>query len=745
MPSRAQGFHRLRRRLLEDIGRQLGRRFGWIDEASVAECRDRYQRLGALAPNLTDLVRKTQALESELDVLEQKFAEFPELGKLRCEQWRRDLIRLPAACEQEVDLSVARREVDRIETRLREHGEALSWVERAERLLRALGSSADTALLAAELPELRDALAAGEGLDRVIARLRSLCPPLEARTRAVPPPELLRLGPLLADLRGWDKKLNGEEGGGDPRVVELSRRHQRLQDEWRRLEAAEFQALSREAGELREELAGRAWQFREGRLRELEELLADLEHACGPQPKIRASLDRLKARPVDRYQEHEDWLAEFAEANEYFKAIAGDHSPALEQRLRERRETLGRSLHALLDGPLADEPRQRGEILEAELDALSGLEETGDLLRALRRSNELQRRLEELEREARSFLEELSQVQLRLNERNGWLQAEGGRLGFAGTDFSAPIAALKEGATHRTLEQARRLAGELETALAGEERGFLEHGRRLLAERAAASAGLLEALQAAGLAGSTVAAGIPGPIAEPREVPRRLAEAESEHRRLAARVEEALRAAEQERVRMAERLSALDPGTCNPPDRDEAAALALRLAAAPGADAAERLRVLAEGLAAAGAFLRRLSIEQEGLAHRLARLKTRLAVFNREGLKAFCPEALFHRVSDLTYGIPEPPRAGHLPQLKQAEALLDRIETQSRRVVAETVADRLATLRRCVHQHPEPGLVSALLERVEGLDREQPVPLQLREQIQEAVALSGGGRSDGRP
>lgn len=737
IPARAQGFHRLRCRLLEDIGKQLARRFRGIDEASMGECRDRYRLLEWLGPGLVELIQTAEGLETELDTLAQKLADVPELGRLRCEQWRRSLRRLPADCEQAVDLAAARREMARIEAELREHAEALDWVERAERILRTLGSSADTAVLATELPELREGLAAGVGLERVVERLRLLCPPLEARTRASPPPELALLGPLLADIRGWEKKLYGEGEGGDPRVIELSRRHQRLQDEWRRLQPAEVRELSGEARELRNDLAGRAGRIREARLWELEELLADLEQACGPQPKIREALDRLKEHPVDRYQEHEDWLAEFENAHEYFKAIARDHSPALEQRLRERHEALAQGLRELLGRPLADELRQRGELLEAEAETLSGSEETGDLLRALRRSGEFQRRLDDLRGEARSFLEALSQTQLRLRERNDWLCRESGRLGFGSPDFSGSIAALKEGTAHRTLDQAYGLAGELEVRVAEAERGFLEYCRKLLAERLAESGRLLEALEAAGWADATAAHPTPAAIAEASDALPILEAAEAERGRLEARVQAALRAAEEKRARLAALWPALDLPALAPADRDEAAALGLRLAATPVGAAAERLRNLAADLAAAEAFLERRSTGQAGLQYRLARLKTRLGDFNREGMKAFCPEELFHRVSDLTYGIPDPPEPRYLPQLKQAEILLDRIEAQALRVAAETVAGWLALLRRGFRHHPDPDSVSGLLDRIEALGPERPVPAQWRQQIQKALVQMG--------
>ena len=308
---------------------------------------------------------------------------------------------------------------------------------------------------------------------------------------------------------------------------ELSRRQQRFQDEWRRLEAGEFRELSREARELRHDLAARAGRRREARLRELEELLVDLESACGPQPGLRELLDRLKARAVDRYQEHEDWLEEFGETNEYFRSIAGDHSPVLQQRLNERTAGLMQNLRILLDKPLAEELRQRATVLESELDGLAGLDETEEVLWALRRSNELQNQLEDWETEARKSLEKLLSAQRGLHERNDWLQSEGSRWGFAGPDFSEAIAALGEGTAHRTLDRAQRLAEELEAAVAEREQGFLAHCREVLAKRSDVAAGLIEALEAAGAHGSAIGRSAPGSVSDPRQAARMLAAAEA--------------------------------------------------------------------------------------------------------------------------------------------------------------------------------------------------------------------------
>ncbi len=741
VPTRAQGFHRLRRQLQQDIETELARRFSWIGEETALSCRQRYSQLEKLADSLAALVRKAEQLEDELGQVQQAFPEQRETAlwwQERCDQWRQELGRLTAACERQADLFQEEDTLERIENSLRLHGEALHWLQEAGTILQTLGASADTATLEAELPELRQTLETAGPSQDMIQRLKALCQPLQAKARQPTPPELQNLSMLLADIRGWVRELNTPAD----RMGTLEQRHRQLAVEWRRRDQAELRDVLQEAGELREQLTDQARALRERKRRGFEELLDDLVHACGPQPEIQQRLEALKQRTVDRYQLHRDWLAKFEEADEFFKAIADNQALALEKHLRERREELATGLRKLQDLPLADELRQQAEQLEREVDELAPLQEAQDVLRALRQSNDFKHRLNELSRQADQDLADLSAAQQSLRSANAGLQQEAAGIGIDIEDLAQAIEALDEGASNRTLEQARALARQLEAQLTEGRQRFLERCRTVMAERLADIDNIRDVLQQAGFADTAPAVALPevAALADPQQAVQRVTLLNQEYNRLEQRLEQALTEGEEQRGHRRAQLTGLGLEALDPGDREEAKALLARLQAGSWLakpDRLERLRELAGLLAACESLLERLSAEQQDLQEQIDALKQRLSEFNRDRLRTFCPEELIDRVTDLVYGIPARPQRMHIQQLNSAKTLLARIETQARRLAAQTVDRQVRELRKRLYSHPDPRNAAALLDGIAALQDEESVPVNLREQLRKVVAQSG--------
>ncbi|MFO1429790.1 MAG: hypothetical protein U1F76_06575 [Candidatus Competibacteraceae bacterium] len=741
VPPRAQAFHRLRRRLQQDIESELTRRLSWIGEETVLSHRQRYGQLEKLADSLTALNRKAEQLEDELRQLQQAFPEPRELTlwwQERCEQWRQELGRLTVTCERQADLFQEEDTLERIETSLRLHSEALQVLQEADTILQTLGSSADTATLEAELPELRRTLETVGPSQDMIRRLKALCQPLQAKARQPTPPELQNLSTLLADIRGWVRELSAPAD----RMSALEQRHRQLLVEWRRRDPAELQEVLQEADELREQLTEQARTLRERKRQGFEELLSDLIYACGPQPEIQQRLEALKQRLVDRYQLHRDWLAKFEETDEFFKAIADNQALALERRLRERREELETGLQQLQALPLADELRQRVEQLERDAEALSHLQEAQDVLRALRQSNTFKHRLDELSSQAGRDLAELSATQQRLREANGQLQQDATRIGIALDDLTPAIEALDEGTSHRTLEQARGLARELEARLLQNQQHFLERCRALSAERLAEIDKIQHILAQAGVVAADPAVTPPEPtaITETRQAAQRVAMLNQEYQHLEQRVEQALTDCEEQRNRRQAQLTALGLEALDPGDREEAKELLTQLQAGAWLMEADRLQHLEQlaGLLAAGeALVERLSAEQQHLQDQFEALKQRLKAFNQDRSRTFCAKELIDRVTDLIYGLPAHPQRIHLAQLSLAGSLLGRIEAQACRLAAQVVDGQVRELRRGLPNHPDRRNATALLDRITALQDEEPVPFHLRERLRKALMQTG--------
>jgi hypothetical protein len=747
--TRAESFHRLRRLLQGDIETELKRLFPRKSQAE--NYIQRHRPLSKLALDLGDLLNQSQALDAELDELLILFTherELSAIGEGTCRQWREELHKLPAACERETDVTRAKQEAEQIGQAVRLHIEALRAFQEADAIIRRLGSDADTAALETELQRSRLAMAAGRVSLEGARQIKKLCAPLEALLNRPEPQELQSLSGLLTEIREWNRSL--EAPSDQERSLEQRRRQ--LGTDWRRRDADAWQVLLQEAENLRKQLITQGRALRDSKLAELEELLDDLVYALDTHQKgtqdiqdIRRRLATLKQGGWDSVHRHKDWLEIFKEAEADFSAITNDQEPALEKRLQEHCTHLKTQLRRLNDMPLADEIRRNAESLEQKTQPLCQPHEAHNLLIALRQSHRIDRQVAELQQQAAKDREELAYSQQKLRLDNEHLLQEAARIGCAVEDLTPSIEALIEGVLNRTLDKARQEAKSLATKLDDHRETLIRHCQTEQDARLTEINLHVAALCAAGF--PVEAPNLPIKPIVLEEFAGRLDALAQECLRLQQLLAKAMTELEQRRDRQRVDLSDLTHQRLPPGEQEEAEALLAQMetdaamAASPMHGPIERLRELADRVEIGAAFLERLSAEQQGWQQQLVTLKERLQTFKQERLHVHCSDEWLNHVADLTYGIPDPVAQEHLPQLREAKTLFDRLEQQALRLTAQIVDVQLAELEQHKHKHPKPHEVEALLLALRKLGDDMPVPVNLRLRLHNAAAALGKERS----
>jgi len=145
---------------------------------------------------------------------------------------------------------------------------------------------------------------------------------------------------------------------------------------------------------------------------------------------------------------------------------------------------------------------------------------------------------------------------------------------------------------------------------------------------------------------------------------------------------------------------------------------------------------LAGTLKACALFWADLLEEEEKLRRWLDRLKHQLNAFNQERLKAYCPAELLERANDWIRGIPPRPQPTHARQLKEAEELLQSLEKQARRRVAEKVCQQVSVLAQNKHSLPDPAEAETLLAEIDNSGHERHLPFDLRRRLEAAITAT---------
>lgn len=741
VPERARRFHIVQRELATEIGAAFSFWKPWIADAVVQRYRDRVAGLSEVAEPLTELIRQTEILESEVQRLAERSAgpdaELASWFEARCRDWQATLSRLGANCYRHSDLHGESTLFANTETDVRLYDEALDQLREAERLLSTLGADLSTAELTARLPDLRRRLYAQAPLQDWLNEIKGLVKPLKGVSRRVqdPPAELSGVRPLLTEARGWSSRL------GESRAeVERLEEHQFKAVEWN---TSQVQTLMDQARALRDRLRERAAHVRGERLRELEEQMEDLQRACGRQPELAERLAALRRMTTERPQMYEDWTYKADLFHNSFKSIAHSHSGRLETGLREAEVQLEAMLAELESRPLSVEVTKEVALLRQELRQLPQATEIEHILRWLRRAAEMSREIDQLGQRAQQEFRDVEHSQNDLSVRAEILRAEVERIRGGGieiADVTAKIAALSQSTEETSLESRRHQAGELRRELERLETQFAERCREKLSVKHRAVRRTSEALHRAGVPQAVIELPSIGPGASPRVAAEALLQAKQLHRSLMREAHARRKDLEDQRMNAQSEIAAVRPGDLAPGDSQECEQLIRELASGAWSRTSsllEQVERLAKLIARCGSFTERLHREQRTALQRREELKQRLQAFYDDQLHTYCPE-LTQRVEGLIFGLPAVPRqwsAMHY-QLGLAGELLARVDVQARRLAADEVHRDGETLRQRIRGASNASFrasAKALLAELDDLDPDALPPATLRLRLSHAA------------
>lgn len=701
LPKRAERFHAIRVELARDIRGAVPSWALWISDEVVERHRERVDRLGQIVDPLAQLIRDSESLGSEVRRLEESpaspDAELASWLRARCRDWLALLSRLGSHCEREADVTADRALYERAETTVRLHNEALLHLSEAERVRATLGSDVRGAVLAGMLPQLRKRLFTDGASPAWIVDVQELIQPLRVVVDRIqdPPRELNEVGTILTELRGWSALLTGDEEISRG-IEDLELRRFRIAD-W---EQHEVDELVEDSRRLRTSVLERVEQLRITKQREIEQGLRDLRQACGDQPELETRLLELSSRQSNRPQLFRDWLAHFEKFRHSFKNVAQYNIGTLEARLIEMRQRLAERVQELEHRPLSDEIRKDAVLAAEDLDDVRESADVEEILAQLRKVNEIGQQVEALEQRAQRDLEIVEQQEKSLIATYDALTAELARVKRVAVDLApidAQVSVLRDHHEARNLEEHRRQAAALASALDAAQARFVERCRAKLSEHLVGIQRAFEVLHRAGAR---------PPIAEPPDIsaeatPHESANAVLEARRIQNVLLRLARATRDQldarRERAMHDLQGIEPDDLGPADRQRAGELTRELeesAASRDRNVISAVESMAEVLEDCDRFFDMLQQEQRSARERLVELHRHFREFTEDQLAHHCPQ-LSERVAGLLYGIPEHPRhwrAVH-QQLDRAAELFGRVRRQAQRLAADELHRAAETLR----------------------------------------------------
>lgn len=741
VPERARRFHIVRRDLESEIGKSFPFWKPWIADVVVQRFRDLVGGLREVTEPLTELIRETEALESEVRRLAEggagPDAELTAWLDSRCRDWQATLSRLGANCYRHSDLHGDTTAFDRIRAEVRLYDEALDQLREAERILSTLGSDLRTAELTARLPDLRRRLYTQPGLHDWLAEIKGLIKPLNGVGQRIqdPPRELGTVRSILTEARGWSGRLGGESRADVERLEE----HQFKPVDW---DTSQVQTLVEEARALRDRLRERAAQVRGEKLRDLEQQMEDLQRACGHQAELSTRLAGLRTMTIERPQMFEDWLYKADLFHNSFKSIAHSHAGRLETSLREAAADIGERLTELEKRPLSNEVGKDVALLQQELRQLAHASEVEDILRRLRRADEMTRTIERLGQRAEQDFLDVERSQRELARRSEVLQAELERIKIVDLDITgitAKIAALSQSSLDASLETRRQEAATLSTELDHLETLFVDGCRERLAGKLKSVQRTITALTRAGLPPPSIEQPAIESGASPRDAAEAVLRAKKLHQTLLQDARAKRKTLEDQRVEAQRDINAVRPADLAPGDRQEWEQLVRELTSGAWSRTSsplERMERLAQLMLRYDIFMERLQREQRTALIRRDELKQRLQAFYEDQLHTYCPE-LTQRVEGFIYGLPEQPRqwsAVH-HQLNAADDLFTRVDVHARRLAADELHRASETLRQRIRGATNSSFhasAKALLAELDEYAPETLPPVRLRVRLLQA-------------
>lgn len=742
VPPRARRFHAVVSDLEAEIRKSQAPWRLIIGEEVLERFRDRSRRLTGVAAPLGELVRAAERLLEEVRMLGQRgqdagSSQAAAWLERKCRDWSIILESVGTDCDRESDLQRDRHRLEEAESAIRLHDQAVTWLQEARRVLSVLGPDLKAAPLQGRLPDLELTLLQGGASPEWLHEIRTLVQPLKDQANRIqdPPQELKTVSLLLTDLRGWSRQL----GEPEARVEQLEQRHRFFAADW---SPADLQELAREAERLRDHLVERARDLRKRRLEELEAQMTDLFQACGHQPELKTRFDELKQRSFDRYQYFREWMSRLERVEELFRSIATNHQSALESRLAHLVDGLSQGLQALRAQPLSDAVRQETSALEYDVSQIARAEGAEAMLRGLRRSSDLEKRIAELSLQATRDLEDLSRQQKDLLGSNEDLRQQALEIGMVLPDLEPRIEELNRGAEEPSLERARQLAGSLADEITGLRARLLQRCRELLDQELAGIQAMTEVLRQVGCPFPLSSLPALADGADTREAVQAVASGVELSRRVQEAAEQALRHFEERRQQALAALRQIRLETLGLGERETAEQLLQEVEAGSWSEASgltDRLLGIGQLVEKCDLLFQQLHQEEQSARDRLASLQRRLKKLGENQMGSFSPD-LKERVEALVYGIPDKPwhwAAVH-EQLDRAERLFAQVEVQAARMAAEQLDRAVRQLRNGSGSAQEPEVLK-LLEELDRYDHEELPPVILRLKIVSAAQRRAHG------
>ncbi len=405
---------------------------------------------------------------------------------------------------------------------------------------------------------------------------------------------------------------------------------------------------------------------------------------AGDQPVLEERLRGLRRRQAEGPRGHSDWMTWLEQARDLFRLTAKNQEAALGEGLAQHVGQLRSRLRTLHGMPISIAAHLEAENLEDEIGELARSAGDGQTLYRLRRTGEIERRIEQLVQQATEDQETLARQRATLYEHNAQLQAEARTTGIELRDLAQRI---DEAGAGSSLETARQSVESLAVELDALQRELEHRCRKIISERMSEIVSISETLQRIGRSFPSPPLSVLASGASPKQA----AQAVAAGRELARLAQEAVAQAfqtQEEILQGTRSILGKDHSGVLGPDERKAAVARLAEIDRELADSDDglvgRLERRARLIEACEPLLGRLQQDQRRARERRDALKHRLEKPEAVDLRRLCPE-LTERIAGFVYGIPENPWQWQAvqEQLDEAEGLLACVEPHALRLAAE--------------------------------------------------------------
>jgi len=441
----AKEFKAALKALKLDIDEELSHFLKLYEPSRVDRFYAKFVRLEALLPRLLQLVRNVAAVRERAFTLRDRVRR--ELDQAtsallseRCGEWIAELDRLAATVERLEDLDAPQSELARIEVVVGQYEEAMRQLSIGAEFIAELGP-AKTAAFQAGLPELQQILFVTgpnahwlEEIEGYLAPLRKMASEVKPEPPR-PPEEFHESRYLLTEAHRWSQALRV------PMRPDLDDRLQQIEDMIAAGRQADLSGLHADLRSEAERLRGEAAERREQRLQTLGEDARHYEAACGLDPILDEHLQELRAITADSPENYLDWVHCHEKAAGYFRKIARLRVDSLAGYLRNRLTLIGAGLARVQEIELSDTVQENVARLGGAVTQIQNVFEIEDVLEALRKSSSFDRKLVELEMQARKDLAAYERDKGDLLDRQTTLKQAASLTGVDCADFSADLEA----------------------------------------------------------------------------------------------------------------------------------------------------------------------------------------------------------------------------------------------------------------------------------------------------------------